>query len=292
VGLKRHCIFILHSLQTIIECLKYVTTGDLPPNTKGGAFVHDPKLVGEREVRGVVKLKFRDVTGNQVVCHRMLASIQKPRKIEQRTLDCSLEKIVGGQKIKITTRCAEIDREMIAHLGVSKAILNHVIFCHQEESSWPLSEGKALKNKFDEIFASTRYTKALENIKKFQQEQTQECKVHSAELQYLKKQKEKVDEVSGILGFTIVYCVLLKSLFPQLKGTLRDAQNKVDVSKAEITRIKNELSPVEDRLQELNDMYEQVMGLERSIAELESSKKELQKNWEELQKRIERKFTG
>ena len=35
------------------------------------------QLVGEREVRGVVKLRFRDVTGNFVVCHRMLASIQK-----------------------------------------------------------------------------------------------------------------------------------------------------------------------------------------------------------------------
>jgi len=30
--------------QTIIECLKYATTGDMPPNTKGGAFVHDPKV--------------------------------------------------------------------------------------------------------------------------------------------------------------------------------------------------------------------------------------------------------
>ena len=30
--------------QTIIECLKYATTGDLPPNTKGGAFVHDPSV--------------------------------------------------------------------------------------------------------------------------------------------------------------------------------------------------------------------------------------------------------
>ena len=30
--------------QTIIECLKYATTGDQPPNTKGGAFVHDPKV--------------------------------------------------------------------------------------------------------------------------------------------------------------------------------------------------------------------------------------------------------
>ena len=31
-------------MQTIIECLKYATTGDLPPNTKGGAFVHDPSV--------------------------------------------------------------------------------------------------------------------------------------------------------------------------------------------------------------------------------------------------------
>lgn len=29
---------------TIIECLKYATTGELPPNSKGGAFIHDPKV--------------------------------------------------------------------------------------------------------------------------------------------------------------------------------------------------------------------------------------------------------
>lgn len=28
---------------TLIECLKYATTGQLPPNSKGGAFVYDPK---------------------------------------------------------------------------------------------------------------------------------------------------------------------------------------------------------------------------------------------------------
>jgi DNA repair protein RAD50 len=32
---------------TIIECLKYATTGDLPPNSKGGAFIHDPKVTLE-----------------------------------------------------------------------------------------------------------------------------------------------------------------------------------------------------------------------------------------------------
>ncbi len=30
---------------TIIECLKYATTGEMPPNSKGGAFVHDPKVM-------------------------------------------------------------------------------------------------------------------------------------------------------------------------------------------------------------------------------------------------------
>ena len=30
---------------TIIECLKYATTGELPPNSKGGAFIHDPKVL-------------------------------------------------------------------------------------------------------------------------------------------------------------------------------------------------------------------------------------------------------
>ena len=93
------------SLQTVIECLRYVTTGDQPPNTKGGAFVHDPKvsiihislslypsishththflllsnlqLAGERDVRAVVKLRFRDIGGHMVTCHRMLQAVQK-----------------------------------------------------------------------------------------------------------------------------------------------------------------------------------------------------------------------
>ena len=39
-------------------------------------------------------------------------------------------------------------------------------FCHQEEANWPLQEGAKLKERFDQIFDSTRYTKALDDIKK------------------------------------------------------------------------------------------------------------------------------
>ncbi|KAG8418701.1 DNA repair protein rad50 [Metarhizium acridum] len=50
-------------------------------------------------------------------------------------------------------------------LGVSPAILDAVIFCHQDESLWPLSEPAALKKRFDEIFEALKYTKAIDNLK-------------------------------------------------------------------------------------------------------------------------------
>ena len=40
----------------------------------------------------------------------------------------------------ISTKCSEIDFEIPTNLGVSKPILEYVIFCHQEDSFWPLSE--------------------------------------------------------------------------------------------------------------------------------------------------------
>ena len=54
------------------------------------------------------------------------------------------------------------------------------VYCLCALCSRPLSEGKALKAKFDEIFASTRYTKALENIRSVKKEQVRETVISSA----------------------------------------------------------------------------------------------------------------
>ena len=70
-----------------------------------------------------------------------------------------------GERESISQRCTDFTKEMISRLGVSKAVIDNVIFCHQEEANWPLSEGKVLKTKFDEIFSATRYIKALESIR-------------------------------------------------------------------------------------------------------------------------------
>lgn len=56
----------------------------------------------------------------------------------------------------LSTKCAALDEEVPMQFGVSKAILENVIFCHQEESNWPLSEPTPLKKKFDDIFEATK----------------------------------------------------------------------------------------------------------------------------------------
>jgi hypothetical protein len=55
--------------------------------------------------------------------------------------------------------CCRWCRIVPSLMGVSKAILENVIFVHQEDSNWPLAEGQVLKKKFDDIFAATKYTK-------------------------------------------------------------------------------------------------------------------------------------
>ncbi|GFS18347.1 DNA repair protein RAD50 [Elysia marginata] len=104
-----------------------------------------------------------------------------------------------GERQSITSRCADLNREMIGAMGVSKAVLENVIFCHQEDSNWPLSEGKALKEKFDAIFASTRYTKVLDEIKKLKQNQDGDIREGKKELEYLKQHKVKAEQLYAAL---------------------------------------------------------------------------------------------
>jgi DNA repair protein RAD50 len=91
--------------------------------------------------------------------------IQKASKQEYKTIDGALQTLNDkGELVSQGYKCGDLDKEVPELMGVSKAILRNVIFCHQEEANWPLDESKSVKKRFDEIFASTRYTKALEEI--------------------------------------------------------------------------------------------------------------------------------
>lgn len=178
---------------TIIECLKYATTGDLPPNSRGGAFIHDPQLAGEKEVMAQVKLAFNGTSGVELVVTRSLQLTVKKTARVQKTLEGSLNIRKDGERSVISTRVAELDQIMPQYLGVSKAVLDSVIFCHQDESLWPMSEPAALKKRFDEIFEALKYTKAIDNIKKLRKTQNEELAKYKIMEQHSKEDKEKAD---------------------------------------------------------------------------------------------------
>lgn len=95
---------------TIIECLKYATTGDLPPNAKlQGAFIHDPKLCGEKEVLAQVKVGFKSQTGVGMVCTRNLQLTVKKNARSMKTLEGNLLMIRDGERVTMSTRVAEMD---------------------------------------------------------------------------------------------------------------------------------------------------------------------------------------
>ncbi|NXK32454.1 RAD50 protein, partial [Piprites chloris] len=258
---------------TIIECLKYICTGDFPPGTKGKTFVHDPKVANETDVRAQIRLRFRDVSGEIVAVQRSMICTQKGKTPEFRTLESVITRTnQNGEKIcSLSSKCAELDREMISALGVSKSVLNNVIFCHQEESNWPLSEGKALKQKFDEIFSATRYIKALEALRQVRLKQSLKVKECQTELKYLKQNKEKAQEIQDHLSN-------------------REAQ--LAASKENVKTIESQLEPLKSSLAAVEQNLTKVMSLDNDVKALESRRQQMEKDNQDLQQKMEKVFQG
>lgn len=93
-----------------------------------------------------------------------MKTIVKNKQLRFETLDSTITAERNGKKESISKRCNDANSEMCYEIGASKAIINNVLFCHQEESNWPLDEGKKLKEKFDAIFGTTGYNKSIEKF--------------------------------------------------------------------------------------------------------------------------------
>ncbi|XP_075457226.1 DNA repair protein RAD50 [Ascaphus truei] len=256
---------------TIIECLKYITTGNFPPGSKGNTFVHDPKVAHETDVRAQIRLQLRDVNGELVAVQRSMVCTQKGKKTEFKTLEGVITRIKHGEKVSLSTKCAEVDKEMISALGVSTAVLNNVIFCHQEESNWPLSEGRLLKIKFDEIFSATRYIKALETLRQVRLKQNQRVGECKTELKYLKQNREKSHEI---------------------QDNLRSKEAQMAASRENVKSIDNQLEPLKICLVDIQKKLSKVIKLDNDIKALESRKKTMEKDNQDLEEKMETVFQG
>lgn len=152
----------------------------------------------------------------------------------------------NGERKTISTRCADLDAQMPLYLGVSRAVLDNVIFCHQEESLWPLSEPSVLKKKFDEIFESQKFTKVLDSIKTLRKEYASDIKVQAATADHLKADKERAE---------------------RMEEKANQLLTQIDMFKEEADKLEEELKLVSE---ESNELFNSNQKFQKILYELQS----------------------
>ena len=251
---------------TIIESLKYAITGSFPPGMgkSGTAFVHDPQSIGMTVVKANVKLRFNSRASQQMVVIRSMEVTQKKSKASFKQLDGVIRTTdpESGKRVSLSHKCSELDKEVPKLLGVSKAILDNVVFCHQEDASWPLMEGAVLKKRFDDIFDSTKYSKALKVIR----DQEKELNLRAKDL--------KAD-VSGLTAHLHAAKGFRSELEEQtdaleaVKEEKKELEGKIETAEAK----KAKLQAVFQKLDEIsNEISEQENELDRERSVVEKSR--------------------
>ncbi|XP_053688299.1 DNA repair protein RAD50 [Sabethes cyaneus] len=262
---------------TIIECLKYGLTGEVPPGTdRGKAFVHDPKIFNTVESLGQVKLMVKDITGNRVTATRSMKVSHKgnTKQAKFETLDSvvTMENVATGQKTNISRpRVADINNDMCDAMGVSKAIINNVIFCHQEDSNWPLEEPKELKKKFDAIFGTTEYNRVIEKLIKISKE-------------YGDRQKEKAGDLKLLEN--------IKNQAELKQVQLEKAEQKKEDKRGVIESLDGSLKPIFDRLEQIAKIERDFSKLKQQEIEYTSKINTKEEQQKQLRSKIRTLFTG
>jgi len=201
-------------------------------------------------------------------------SLQHKKKstISLRTLEgVIIREGVNGEPIQITSKCIELDREMVTAFGVSTAILENVIFCHQEESNWPLSEGKQLKSKFDDIFAATKYMKALELIRKLRVEKLQTVKISRAEIGHLKTYRDMLN---------------------QKQRQYAEIDERRQTAKEHVENVQTKLQPIDNRLEFIGKESSKMVDFQRRMDRLTNECEALKKQIRDLKNLLDEPFGG
>ncbi|XAR48806.1 hypothetical protein NMG60_11031756 [Bertholletia excelsa] len=267
---------------TIIECLKLACTGELPPNARSGhSFIHDPKVAGETETKGQIKLRFKTAAGKDVVCIRSFQLTQKNKKMEYKAIESVLQTINPhtSEKVCLSYRCADMDREIPALMGVSKAILENVIFVHQDEANWPLQDPSTLKKKFDDIFSATRYTKALEVIKKLYKEQAQEIKTYNLKLENLQTLKDAAFKLRESISQDQEKTETLKSQMQDLERNMQDVDAKIHHTEVTLKDLRKIQEQISTKTAERSTLFKEQQKQYAALAEENEDTDEELKEW-------------
>ncbi|KAF4539708.1 putative dna repair protein rad50 protein [Lasiodiplodia theobromae] len=277
---------------TIIECLKYATTGELPPNSdRGRSFIHDPNLCGEKEVLAQVKMSFKSTSGVKMVSTRSLQmTVKKSGSRFNRTvkaLEGQLLMVKDGERTAISSRVAELNQIMPQYLGISSAILEYVIFCHQEDSMWPMSEPSVLKKRFDEIFEALKYTKAIDNIKILQKRYKEELGRLKIIEQHSKEDKDRGERAEQRMNELYNDIDKLRAKTDELEERCKEAADRSREAWDHAAKFQNIVSKLEGKRVEAAATETNVKELQDHIEEMTDTDQELQEHLDKYEERVQ-----
>ncbi|KAJ2738099.1 DNA repair protein rad50 [Coemansia sp. Cherry 401B] len=246
-------------------------------------------LVGETEVKAQVKLRFYNIGQRSMTCVRSMLLTQKKATVTQKTLEgaLSFDATPTQDKVSISSRCADLDAMMPEQLGVSKAVLENVIFCHQEESNWPLSEASTLKKRFDEIFAATRYTKALDSIKTIRKNQAVEIRVSRGELKHLEEKKTKSERVQAEYEKSTVSIHKYRERIEGIQQQEALVTSQIEALAGQLQEYMSLQTALEGLQMNLDQKVASYQELEASTNVLDASSEELERMNTEISRQIE-----
>jgi DNA repair protein RAD50 len=235
------------------------------------------QLCGEKEVMAQVKLQFKDAKKSRLVATRSLMLTVKKNTRSTTQIDCNFLLIRdGGERTNISKRVMEMDKIVPKYLGVSPAILESVIFCHQDESLWPMSEPGPLKKKFDEIFEAMKYTKAIDQLKTLRKNQTKEIaelKIHEDNHRINKDKADKCQK----------RCLALQAEIDGLGSQLDDLKKKIELASRDADEKKIRSSDAESSWNQLQNSVTQAGYLKKNLDDLKKHMKEMTETDEWLQ---------
>lgn len=230
-----------------------------------------------------MKLSFKGTSGAKMVATRSLQLTVKKTTRQQKTLEGQLLMMKDGERTAISSRVAELDQIMPQYLGVSKAILDSVIFCHQDESLWPMSEPSVLKKKFDEIFEAMKYTKAIDNIKALRKKQNEELGKFKIQEQHAKEDKERADRAEKRSIKLQDEIEALREETHRVSQEMSRAAELADKAWKESESYAHILGALEGKRIEAKSIQSTIDSLKRHLVELDDSDEWLQSNLEQFE---------
>ncbi|XP_055312928.1 DNA repair protein RAD50-like [Sitodiplosis mosellana] len=246
---------------TILESIKFALIAKMPPYcARGVGFITDPDILDLNETIGKVELTIKDTSGREIVISRK-HKVCKDRKTGS-SVESTVSQFENGNQTPLERRVLGATGDVCDIMKVSKAIIDHVLFCHQEDASWPIDGDSVVKKIFEDVFETDRYNKSLEKMRKlYKTKKEKEIPTIQDNLKDMKRFKDEADKKQA---------ELTKNL-----GELCSLQNKCETYQTELKPLMEQYQNVEERLTQFSEIANEIKVTETSLRNEECTERKL-----------------